>query len=189
MQVMCSVKTETEPHQENAAVGAHGDQQMHLYLTLLLLCRTCPPWVLVALSISSSQTPRNRWQRQLHGLNPQPSLPSMDSIILFVKLQPINCHQSSSVCFDILPRPVVSEMTRLFSSYPAFFRFHNKQHPRPSVSYGEVQTTPKAAFLMSMAASSAKHICSSLGNRVKYSPPYLSNQLLRGGDFASSDIF
>lgn len=50
------------------------------------------------------------------------------------------------------------------------------------------KSCPKAAFEMSTAAGSAKHICSSLGNRVIYSIPYLSNQLLRG-DIASSDVF
>lgn len=47
--------------------------------------------------------------------------------------------------------------------------------------------SPKAVFEMSMAATSVKHICSSLGNTVIYSVPYVSNQLLRG-NIASSDV-
>lgn len=80
-------------------------------------------------------------------------------------------------------------MTGLFSSFPAFSASITNNIPGHQCHMVRCRRPPKAAFLMSMAASSAKHICSSLGNRVKYSPPYLSNQLLRGGDIASSDIF
>lgn len=60
--------------------------------------------------------------------------------------------------------------------------------PRHQCHMVRCKRPPKAAFQMSMAAGSAKHICSSLGNGVIYSIPYLSNQLLRG-DIASSDVF
>lgn len=74
-----------------------------------------------------------------------------------------------------------------FSTVTEPFCFHNKQSQCRQCHMVRCKRPPKAAFEMSMAASSVKHICSSLGSRVIYSIPYLSNQLLRG-DIASSDV-
>lgn len=185
MQVICSVKREAAPHQERAAVPSsywsidtlsatptscysarptqHANKQHYPFITVPMSDKQAAPGILWFechfIWILSYRWPCSN---PLMATSYHHAAPAASTTL--------RCQRAS--LSQQLPSLCVSITNNI-----ACHECHMVRCKRP----------PKAAFEMSMAAGSVRHICSSLGKRVIYSIPYLSNQLLRG-DIASSDV-
>lgn len=114
-------------------------------------------------NISHSQQLKLLTSKLLRGFHVWMS-PTMDFVVLFAMQQPISHRHIAPISY----RTLQCQRALCFFSYRLFclsvsITIHLPCHQCHMV---RCRRSPKAAFEMSMAASSAKHICSSLGNRV-----------------------